>query len=326
VRAGGVKPAAMTAHSDENHDHGSGRHGHSHAIRESADQKRLIVALALIVAFMAVEVVVGIVVHSLALISDAAHMLTDAGAIGLALVALRLAARPAKGAMTYGLKRTEILSAQVNGATLLVLACLVVFEAVRRLIDPPDVGGWAVLSVAIAGIAVNVVATWQLARANRENMAVEGSFQHILNDLYAFIGTVVAGVIIVTTGFVRADSIASLFVAGLMLRAAWGLLRDSGRVLLEAAPEGLDVEQIGNTLAAHPNVTNVHDLHVWEIATGFPSLSAHILVRPDDDCHAVRQQLEQLLHDRFGIEHTTLQVDHERARLLRIGRVAGPAG
>jgi cobalt-zinc-cadmium efflux system protein len=304
------------------HDH----HGHSHAIRADADQRRLVIALALIVGLMAAEVVVGILADSLALLSDAAHMLSDAGAIGLSLVALRLAARPARGAMTYGLKRAEILSAQVNGAVLFVLACLIVFEAIRRLVDPPDVEGWPVVIVATAGIAVNIAATWQLAGANRENMAVEGSFQHILTDLYAFIGTLVAGVIIVTTGFVRADPLVSLVVAGLMLWAAWGLLRDSGRVLLEAAPVGLDVEEIGNALIGHPQVTNVHDLHVWEISSGFLALSAHVLVRPDDDCHGVREDIEHLLADRFGIEHTTLQVEHERARLLHIDRLDRPAG
>jgi cobalt-zinc-cadmium efflux system protein len=304
------------------HDH----HGHSHAIRADADQRRLVIALALIVGLMAAEVVVGILADSLALLSDAAHMLSDAGAIGLSLVALRLAARPARGAMTYGLKRAEILSAQINGAVLFVLACLIVFEAIRRLVDPPDVEGWPVVIVATAGIAVNIAATWQLAGANRENMAVEGSFQHILTDLYAFIGTLVAGVIIVTTGFVRADPLVSLVVAGLMLWAAWGLLRDSGRVLLEAAPVGLDVEEIGNALIGHPQVTNVHDLHVWEISSGFLALSAHVLVRPDDDCHGVREDIEHLLADRFGIEHTTLQVEHERARLLHIDRLDRPAG
>jgi cobalt-zinc-cadmium efflux system protein len=300
-------------------------HGHVHTFGAQADQRRLVIALVLIVGLMAAEVVVGIVADSLALLSDAAHMLSDAGAIGLSLIALRLAARPARGAMTYGLKRAEILSAQVNGAVLLVLACLIVFEAIRRLVEPPAVEGWPVVIVAVVGIAVNVAATWQLAGANRENMAVEGSFQHILTDLYAFIGTLVAGVIIVTTGFVRADPIASLVVAGLMLYASWGLLRDSGRVLLEAAPEGLDVEQIGNALVSHPNVTNVHDLHVWEISSGFLALSAHVLVRPDDDCHGVREELERLLDEEFGIEHTTLQVEHERTRLLHIGRV-DPAG
>jgi cobalt-zinc-cadmium efflux system protein len=259
---------------------------------------------------MCAEVVAGILAHSLALLSDAAHMLTDAGALGLSLLALSLAARPAKGVMTYGFKRAEILSAQVNGATLLVLAGLIVYEAIHRLVEPPDVQGWTILVVALAGVAVNIIATWQLAKANRENMAIEGSFQHIVTDLYAFIGTLVAAVVIVTTGFARADPIASLFVAALMLRAAYGLLRDSGRVLLEASPEGVSPEEIGRALASAPEVVDVHDLHVWEISSGFPALSAHVLVRPEADCHGIRRELEHLLENRFSIDHTTLQVDH----------------
>jgi len=279
-----------------------------------------VIALVLIVGFMAAEVVAGILAQSLALLSDAAHMLTDAGAIALALLALRLAARPAGGNLTYGLKRAEILSAQVNGAVLLVLAVLIVYEAIARLVTPPAVGGWTVLIVALAGIAVNGLATLQLARANRANMAIEGSFQHILTDLYAFVGTAIAGGIIILSGFDRADPIASLFVAALMLRAAYGLLKASGRVLLEIAPEGMSADEIGRALVAQPNVSSTHDLHVWEIGTGFPALSAHVLVPPGEDCHAIRRELETMLAERFGIEHTTLQVDHARpARLLKIG-------
>jgi len=302
---------------------GVGEHGHSHGtVTADADRRRLAVAFALIVTFMAVEVAVGIVAHSLALLSDAAHMLTDAGALALSLVALRLAARPAAGAMTFGLKRAEILSAQANGATLVVLGGLIVFEAVRRLIDPPGVSGWAVVVTALAGIAVNLTATWQLSKANRENMAVEGSFQHLVTDLYAFVGTAIAGALVLATGFDRADPIASIFVAALMLRAAFGLLRASGRVLLEAAPEGVDVEEIGRAIASHPHVANVHDLHVWQIASGFAALSAHVLVHRGDDCHGIRRELEQMLDERFGIDHTTLQVDHEASHrgLLSIGR------
>jgi cobalt-zinc-cadmium efflux system protein len=261
---------------------------------------------------MVAEVTAGILAHSLALLSDAAHMLTDAGAIGLSLLAIRLAARPPSGSMTFGLKRAEILSAQANGAILVVLAGLIVYEAIQRLVSPPDVEGWIVIVVALAGIVVNLLATWQLAKANRENMAVEGSFQHILTDLYAFIGTAIAGVIIVTTGYVRADPIVSLAVAGLMLRAAYGLLKDSGRVLLEMAPPSTSAPEIGQALAAHAAVRDVHDLHVWQIGTDMPSLSAHVLVARGVDCHAVRLELEQLLHERFHIDHTTLQVDHVR--------------
>ena len=300
------------------HDHGHG--GHSHGVREDADAKRLIVALGLIVGFMVVEVVVGIVAHSLALISDAAHMLTDAGALAMSLVVIRLMRRPAGGNLTFGLRRSEILSAQANGGTLLVLAFLIIYEGIRRLITPPPAEGKAMLIVALVGVVVNLAATWQLAKANRESMNIEGSFQHLLTDLIAFILTAIAGIVILTTGWTRADGVAALIIATVMLRSAWGLLRDSGRVLLEAAPEGMNVDEIGKALATFPHVASVHDLHVWQISSGFPSLSAHVLVHGGDDCHAIRRDLERMLERRFGIEHTTLQVDHlESERLLQIG-------
>ncbi len=288
-----------------------------------ADKRRLAVALGLIVVFMAVEVVVGILANSLALLSDAAHMLTDAGALALSLVVISLAARPSRGNLTFGLRRTEILSAQANGFTLLVLAGIIVVEAIRRLISPPEPVGLAILLVALSGVVVNLLATWQLSQANRESMNIEGSFQHILTDLLAFIFTAIAAIVILATGFVRADPIASLIVAAIMLRAAYGLLRDSGRILLEAAPEGMDVTEIGDALARHPHVSDVHDLHVWTITSGFPSLSAHVLVHLGDDCHAIRRELEAMLQERFGIGHTTLQVDHEAPRVLGIGSVTG---
>jgi cobalt-zinc-cadmium efflux system protein len=263
-------------------------------------------------------------------------MLTDAAAIGLSLVALRLAQRPAGGVMTYGLKRTEILSAQFNGATLLVLALVIVYEAVRRLVSPPDVAGGWVLAVALAGVAVNLAATWTLSRANRSSLNVEGAFQHIVTDLAAFVATALAGAVILVTGFHRADGIASLVVAAIMLRAAYGLLKASGRVFLEAAPVGLDPDEIGRAMVAEGDVTEVHDLHVWEVTSGFPALSAHVLVPAEADCHAARRDLERLLHDRFHIEHTTLQVEHQGGELLQLeapdqrsssgGNAFGPSG
>jgi len=303
----------------EHHDdHAAGHSGHAHGVSADADIGKLTIALGLIIAFMAVEVVVGILASSLALLSDAGHMLTDAAAIGLSLLAIRLAQRPAKGALTYGLKRTEILSAQFNGATLLILALLITYEGIRRLVSPPEVAGTAVLVVALVGIVVNLAATYTLSKANRQSMNVEGAFQHILTDLVAFIATAIAGAVIIATGFARADGIASLFVAAIMLRAAYGLLRDSGRVFLEAAPRGLDPDTIGQAMAACGGVSEVHDLHVWEVTSGFPALSAHVLVGRENDCHATRRNLEALLLDRFELEHTTLQVDHEGGELLEI--------
>ena len=275
----------------------------------AADGRRLWLALSLILGFMAVEVVAGILASSLALLSDAAHMLTDAGAIALALAAARLARRPAAGGFTFGLKRAEILSAQLNGVTLVALAAVILVEGVRRLIDPPEVEGTVVLVVALAGIAVNLAATFVLAGADRRSLNVEGAFQHVLTDLFAFIATAVAGGLILVTGFTEADGIAALIVAGLMLRSGWGLLRESGRVLLEAAPRGLDPQDIGRTLAGQPHVVEVHDLHVWEVTSGMPSLSAHVTVGAGCDTQSHRRQLAELLHERFGIDHTTLQVE-----------------
>jgi cobalt-zinc-cadmium efflux system protein len=289
------------------HDHGGHAHG---SVREGADERHLAIALALILGLMAVEVVVGITANSLALLADAAHMLTDAGALVLALVVIRLAARPPSGDLTFGLKRTEILSAQANGLTLLVLAGLIVYEGIRRLIDPPEPAGLAMLLVAIGGVFVNLLATRELARANRDSLNVEGAFQHVLTDLAAFAATAVAGGVILATGWAQADGVAALVVAAIMVRAAVGLLRDSGRILLEASPEDIAVDDVGRAMAGHPRVDEVHDLHVWTITSGFPALSAHVLVPPNEDCHGVRRELEALLEERFGIEHTTLQVDH----------------
>lgn len=296
------------------------RHGHSHLPRatEDTDARRLKAALGLILVFMAAEVVFGVLSHSLVLLSDAGHMLTDALAILVSLIALRLMTRPAQGRLTYGLGRVEIFSAQLNGATLLVLGLLIVYEAIRRLIQPPQTHGLTVLIVALVGIVVNLLASAQLSKANRDSLSIEGSFQHVLTDLYAFIGTAVAGGVILATGFLRADAIASLLVAALMLRSAYGLLRDSARVLLEASPPELDPQAIGFAMASVAGVTEVHDLHVWQVSSGFPALSAHVLVGRDQDCHASRRELEALLHSRFGVEHTTLQVDHAGEDLLEI--------
>ncbi|MFC7752552.1 cation diffusion facilitator family transporter [Tsukamurella soli] len=278
-----------------------------------ADRRWLGAALALLVGFMAVEVVVGISAGSLALITDAGHMLTDAASIALALIAIRLAARPAHGGYTYGLKRAEILSAQANGITLLLLTIYFLYEGIRRLITPPEVEGGLVLITALVGIVINLAATWCIRRADRSSLNVEGAYQHILGDLFAFIATAVAGAVIWSTGFARADAIAALVVAVLMLRAGWGLVRASGRIFLEAAPADVDPEAVGGELARVASVVEVHDLHIWEITSGQPALSAHVLVEPGADCHAVRTTIAAVLRDAHDIDHVTVQVDHAGA-------------
>lgn len=272
---------------------------------------------------MAAEIAIALISGSLALIADAGHMLTDAGAIGAAIVAARLARRPARGAWTFGLKRAEILSAAVNGVTLLVFAAIIGYEAVHRLLDPPAVQGVPVLAVALAGVAVNLAVTWILAKADRTSLNVEGAFQHILTDLYAFLGTAGAGLVIVFAGYMRADPIASLLVCVLMLRAAWSLLRDSGRVLLQAAPQDVDITDVRDHILEVPHVLDVHDLHAWTLTSRLPVLSAHIVVT--EACFTtgcaghVLDHLQDCLEGHFDVEHSTFQLepaghgDHESA-------------
>lgn len=284
--------------------------GHGRVAAPNADRSWLWAALLLLVVFMIVEVAIGLLAGSLALLSDAGHMLTDSMAIVLALVAIRLAARPARGLFTYGLKRAEILSAQANGITLLLLTAWFVVEGVRRLINPPPVAGMLVFFTALAGIAVNIVATWCLSKANRASLNVEGAFQHVLNDLYAFIATAVAGAVVWLTGFQRADALAALVVAALMAKAGWGLVRESGRIFMEAAPPELEPEVIGARLAGLPSVVRIDDLHIWQITSGEPAMSAHVLVNPGADSHTIQGNMQRVLRDEHGIDHATLQVDH----------------
>ena len=295
---------------DPHHGHEHEHDGHSHGVSADADRKWLTIALVLIGVFMAGEVVAGLIAHSLALLSDAAHMLTDAGGIVLALVAIRLAARPPTGGFTFGLKRAEILSAQANGLTMLILAVWLAFEAIRRLAHPPEVAGGLVLITALAGIVVNLAASWSISRANRSSLNVEGAFQHILNDLFAFVATAIAGLIVLLTGYTRADPIATLIVVALMVKAGLRLIRESGKIFLEAAPSGIDPPSLGARLTGVTGVVEVHDLHVWQITSGQPALSAHVLVAEGLDCHAIRVTIEQMLRRDYKITHSTLQVDH----------------
>lgn len=299
----------------------SGAHHHHHHHRPAsggAEERALTGALVLILAFMAGEVTAGILASSLALLSDAAHMVTDAAALAMAVAAARLARRPAGGSFTFGYGRSEILSAQANGAMLGVLACFVVFGAITRLVSPPRVDGAVVVVVALVGVMVNLAATRMVAGPGRRSLNVEGAYRHLLTDLAAFGLTAVAGAVVLLTGWRRADGVAALAVAAIMLWAAYGLLRDSGRVLMEGSPDSMAPETIGRAMARAPGVIEVHDLHVWTLSTDFPSLSAHVIVGAGTDCHGIRAELQALLAERFSITHTTLQVEHAHQHLLSI--------
>jgi cobalt-zinc-cadmium efflux system protein len=297
-------------------------HGHDHEARRVGSAGALGLALALTAGYTVVEVVAGFLTDSLALLADAAHMLSDNVSIALALVAVWLARRPATPERTYGFKRAEVLAALANGVALVVLAIWIFYEAIQRFDDPPEVlGGW-MLAVGVVGIGVNVAAGAILFRAREGSLNVEATFRHVLADLLASLGVVVAAVVILATGWLEADPIVSVLIALLVLASSWSILRDSTSILLESAPKGMDTRIVGERLARAPGVVEVHDLHVWTITSGFPALSAHVLVGRGEDCHGRRRELEALLRDEFGIEHTTLQVDHvsDPSGLVEIGR------
>jgi cobalt-zinc-cadmium efflux system protein len=283
-------------------------HAHDHARVES--RRALAGALALTASYTIVEVVGGVLAGSLALLADAVHMLSDNVALAVALGAAWLASKPATSERSYGYKRAEVLAALANGVVLVALAIWIFVEAGTRLRDPGDVlGGW-MLAIALVGLAVNVGAGVILARARRHSLNVEAAFRHVFADLLGSFGVAIAAVVILVTDWVEADPLVSILIGVLVLASAWSILRDSTAILLESTPRGIDADALGRRLVSAPGVVEVHDLHVWTITSGFPALSAHVLVRPGEDCHGRRRELERLLHDEFGIEHTTLQVDH----------------
>ena len=305
---------------------GGGRDGdHQHRHRPhlhggpAADRRWLSAALAVILAFGLCEAAVGLAVGSLALLTDAGHLLTDAGALAVAIAASGISQRPARGAYTYGFTRIDAISAQANGITLLLLAGWFTVAAVRRLLDPPEVPGAAVLVVALIGIAVNLLAVLLAARADRASLNVRGALAHLVTDLWAFVATAVAGAVMVLTGWTRADAVASLVVAALMVRSGVGLVRSAGRVFLEAAPNGADPARIGHSMASVPGVTEVHDLHVWDLGAGEPALSAHVVIDAAYDCHEVAHGVRRVLAQTHGIDHATLQADHQHGNRPLVG-------
>jgi cobalt-zinc-cadmium efflux system protein len=289
-----------------------------HVHGRERSRRALAWTVVLTVTFTVIEVVGGLLTDSLALLADAAHMLSDDLSLGLALVAVWLAERPPSPRRTFGYQRAEILAALFNGVTLVAISVLIFIEAARRFQDPPDVvGGW-MLVVAWGGLAVNLIAARILHAAGTESLNVSAAFRHVLADLAGSVGVIVAALIILITGWEYADPLVSALIGVLVLASSWSIIRDSGTILLEASPRGLNVEEVGTAMASVPGVVEVHDLHVWTITSGFPALAAHVTVGRDSDCHAKRRDLEAMLAERFGLEHTTIQVDHEGGELLQI--------
>ena len=294
------------------HDH---RHGHAHDHR-GASRRALLLVLALTVTFTIVEVVGGLLTGSLALLADAGHMVSDVFAVGLALAALTLARRPSSARRSFGFQRAEILAAFVNGLALVVVSGWITSEALRRFDDPPEIrGGW-MLAVAAVGLAVNAGAAVILARSGRESLNVEAAFRHVLADLLGSAGVLVAALVILLTGWDVVDPIVSIAISLLIVVSAWGVLRDSTAILMEETPSGIDADAVARAIVDVPGVTSVHDLHVWRITSGFDALSAHVLVGQGEDCHGLRRDVEHAIAERFGITHTTLQVDHDASDAL----------
>jgi len=299
---------------ERGHEHG-GQRGHQHGPvgAGEGDRRALIVALALLAAFMVFEVGAAVFSNSLVLLADAGHMLVDVGAIAGSLIAIRLAARPETGSHTYGLKRAEILAAAVNAIALLVVSILVTYDAVTRLVHPSAIDGAVLIVVAAVGVVVNLAATVSVAQADRRSLNIEGAFRHILTDLYGFIGTLLAGVVIVVWGYDRADAVASLVVVVLMVKAAVELLRPSVQILLQATPDDIDLEEVRQHLLELPEVQSVHDLHAWTLTSSLPILTAHVVVT--DDCFTsgeagrVLDHLQECLSGHFDVAHSTLQFE-----------------
>src|SRR3954467_4286206 len=290
-------------------------HAHPHPHRahgRGTNRRRMGMALAINVLLLVAGVVGALVFGSVALLADAGHVLSDVGAIGLGLLAAAMATRPARGRRTFGLQRGEILAALVNGLLLVAVAALVFVEAIGRLSDPPSVEAGGVLAVGLLGLAGNAAATAVLFAGDRRDLNLEGVLRHSAADALGSLGVVVSAVVMLATGWRYADPIAGLLIGLLVVAGSWTLVRDALDVLMEAAPAGIDVQELGRAMVAVPGVREVHDLHVWTVTAGFPALAAHVRTDPREDLDEVRRRVEAVLHERFEIDHTTLQMMAER--------------
>ena len=286
-------------------------HGHDHTADARYGNRRALTAvLVLTASFTMVEIIGGVLTGSLALLADAGHMLSDNLSLGIALFAAWLAGRPATPERSFGYRRAEILAALANGVTLVAISVWVFAEAYARLSEPTAVLGGPMLAVATLGLIVNAAGAAILYRSGSESLNVEGALRHVLADALGSVGAMAAAATIILTGWRYADPLISVAIGLLILGSSWALLRDSTNILLEATPRGLDAVDIGQRMAAVEGIVEVHDLHIWTITSGFPALSAHVLVGRHEDCHARRRELEEFLTNEYGISHTTLQVDH----------------
>jgi cobalt-zinc-cadmium efflux system protein len=304
---------AENEHADAGHDHGHGghHHGHSHGAAGVTDEKRIGWAFIIIFGFMLVEVAGGIYAGSLALLADAGHMVSDAIALGMSWVALRVGKREANLKHTYGYKRLEVLVAFVNGCTLFVIAGWIVFEAARRFMEPVHVLGGPMLAVAIAGLLSNIVAFLVLNGGNRENLNMRSAWLHVLGDMLGFFIAIVAAGIILLTGWSPVDPLLSIVVALIILKSAGEIVTSSSHILLEGSPEGFDPKALGDDLLANvPSVADVHHIHAWSLTSEDSMVTLHVRCKPEADPALVIPAINERLKSQFKITHSTIQIDH----------------
>ena len=294
------------------HSHGIGHshgHGHAHDHDHAVGKRRLKLVLALTSVFMIVEFAGGILANSLALIADAAHMLTDVGALGLSLFVLWFSRRPANTAKSYGYLRLEILAALLNGSVLIVLSLAIFWQAWLRIRAPEVIEGPLMLGVAIAGLIVNIVAAFTLHGSAEHNLNVRGAYLHVLGDLLGSVGAIIAALVIMFTGWVPADALISGFVGLLILVGSWKLVRESVDILLEAVPRHIELGAVRKAICAIPGVDEVHDLHVWTLTSGFLAMSGHAVVRHPEQNQRVLRDITDCMRSSFGITHITVQLE-----------------
>jgi cobalt-zinc-cadmium efflux system protein len=298
------------------HDHA---HDHDHDHFRELGRRRLLLVLSLTAVFMVVEFAGGWIANSLALMADAGHMLSDVAALGLSAFALWFSRRPATPAKTYGYMRIEILAALVNGATLIVISALILWQAYARFREPQEVQGILMLGVASAGLLVNILAAFLLHSASGHNLNLRGAYLHVLGDLLGSVGAITAAVVILATGWMPADPIISVIVAVLILAGAWRLVRESVDVLLEAVPRHIDMSAVEAAIRRIPGVEEVHDLHVWTLTSGYLAMSGHTVIRDAARHQETIGAVHDIMHREFGISHVTVQVDHAAIVPLRKG-------
>jgi cobalt-zinc-cadmium efflux system protein len=304
--------------------HGPGGHSHALDARRADSGRRMWIALAINVGMLVAEAVGGVVTGSLAVLADAGHVLSDVGSIALALFAARLAAMPAAGRRTFGYQRSEVLAALVNGLLLVAVSVAIAVEAIGRFSDPPAIEAGGVLALGVLGLAGNVAATWVLARGQRVDINLEGALRHSVADALGSLGVIVAGGFVLLGGSDIVDPIVSLLIAALVLASSWRLIKEPFDVLMESAPADLDLEGMGQAICGEEGVCSVHDLHVWTVTSGFGAVAAHVVVARGVDRDLIRRRLELVLDQRFGIEHTTLQMEEEAEQgLLRVENAPG---